>query len=236
MTERFLICVLVFVWVSCTQQQQEGKESEVVASKKDSILVGMTYEEVEKLLGRPLSIERGVQELEEGAVTRQPATVLDSLKENLGDSRLWVVEMTTKTVGTLLYVCWVNEGSRLDSHYTFVSTEGPKKRTKYFVDGKEVTKRVYDLCSDGNMYLDPDGYAIDAGMFQAYEKSYKSTHRRGQSVPVKRSTRVVEVMTATGGAMRQYYTVLNLYSVVFDASSGRVVTKGYYPVSIGRVQ
>lgn len=74
--------------------------------KTKDIAVGMTYDGVEKLLGKPAEITRGVAQLAEGSSGTQSAEGIE-------------------TIGGLIYVSWLFREIKVDTNYTTVKVYKP---------------------------------------------------------------------------------------------------------------
>ncbi|MGD0590742.1 MAG: hypothetical protein ABSA44_08090 [Bacteroidota bacterium] len=208
-----------------------------------AIKVGMTYEEVESLLGKPISIDRGANELKldvdklslleisyfnpkinpsdnsDNQEHEIRQTKIDILNNDLsimrGESKVnsmfWAAPHSVQTVGNLIYVAWVYERSRIDTHYIVYENRIVHAQTDtivglhYYVDGKEVSKNSYENISG----------------FINIPKNIKNESR-----PRTRS------WTEIDSNAKKYYLVVRKYTVLFDASSGRVVSSGYSPMFV----
>lgn len=136
----FLALYLCFSLTSCSK-------------KKPEITVGMTYDEVEKALGKPEEITRGVSQLSteewsdtisaitnrlnsgeysQGDLERPEAMVdisADSAARANGDTLVWLVPMNVQTTGQMLYVTWVYPVSRMDTFHIFQKAFGMQTDT-----------------------------------------------------------------------------------------------------------
>lgn len=229
-TKLILTCSLVLGLVSGCRESNESKKE---------IKVGMTYDEVERVRGKPWQILRGANQLdldskELGEDERKSAYFEN---DSLSLPGAWVAREVVKTVGNLIYVNWVYQESRLDTHYVFyqkyqmVLDSTPIR--KYFVNDVEVTREEYGLVGD-LAYYNLLGRIISKEEWEKRQKMGPGLVER----PKKARKEIVKAgFKATqremkAGVGRKYYAVQNLYCVLFDASSGRVVASGYYPFSV----
>jgi len=204
---------------------------------KAAITVGMTYEEVEAILGKPMEIARGVNQLsirqfEEMTVDEYVSYDIDSTKAALsrGDATVWRAIRDIETVGTLIYVTWVYGQTSVDTHYAFKRVFLEKKDTSttysYFLNDEIVQKRIFDVAKVGN-YLLPEpegGYEI------IVEPGYTPVHRIDRKTILPRT--IIETIRTQKPSVREYYYVKQVYRVTFDASSGRVVQSGLQPFEV----
>lgn len=188
----------------------------------ERIKVGMTYNEVEGLVGKPSVIDRGAKELkldvddlslselalinpqirpnlsEEEQKLEVLRTKVDIARAHLarlqepasanwGDSTVadlprWVAPYHVKTVGQLLYVTWVFQASKVDTHYVLRGGHGVESTTES-TNIPENKPRASARISDRTQFL-----------------------------------------------------VTRFFNVIFDASSGRVVLSGYYPMTVSQLE
>jgi hypothetical protein len=80
------------------------------SGKKSDITVGMTYDEVEKVLGKPMLITRGVNEL----------------RWSDGDTVVFPASTEVHNTGELLYVTWTMYDRKTDTLHTFQLWDGKK--------------------------------------------------------------------------------------------------------------
>lgn len=135
----FALCLCVSL-ISCSE-------------KKPEISVGLTYDEVEKALGKPEEITRGVSQLSTqewsdtiSAITnrlkfgdysaadmKRPEALVDITTDSAahanGDSLVWLVPMNVQTTGQLLYVTWVYSKARTDTFHVFQKAFGMRTDT-----------------------------------------------------------------------------------------------------------
>jgi hypothetical protein len=215
------------------------------AGKRDipPIAVGMTYDEVEKLVGKPKEIRRGANELDYSSLeslTLDELNVLDidSAKSAVsrGDSSVWAHKKEVKTIGSLIYVTWVFEKYDLDTNYVFKKlfrmVKDTVTETAYYLNDHKVSKRNWDK-ADIHDYMRTD-YQGDAEMvtFGGRDRGqYNLGYERIDTKTKRPVSRIVEYKTASGSA-KEYYQVTKEFCITFDASSGRVVTSGYQPVAV----
>ena len=164
----FPICALFLVF-GCSSKQ-ENKETVPEVNWRDSLKVGMTYEEVEKILGKPVDISRGASRLEDedenirGLGKTELETRLAELEfiqkvmDSTKNERLVAFRKSVKTTGQLIYVNWKYLGSRFDTatviEPTWVNAH-LNSREEYFVNGVEVSRVDFDLSPPNWIFPQP---------------------------------------------------------------------------------
>lgn len=255
------IMVLLPVLICCTK-----------SPSFDQITVGMTYDEVESLFGRPEAIERGAREIkldvddlslselslinprinpsaprddQQLEISYANLEILESQLKILedttnADSSKWSAPYRIQTVGNLIYVAWRYKDEKVETNYVPVrqlksgSVTDTIRIPHYLVNDKEVTKIDYDLVSDF-VYRHPDGSIIGKSVWQAYKSSglfqvpQPERARKRVSIELKLKTESRDFVETEG---RKNYVVVYRFSVIFDSSSGRVVSSGYFPISV----
>ncbi len=206
---RFLFSLtLVTFWVvSCDAPKP-------TAEKPKQVTVGMTYDEVEKIFGKPSSLTRGVNQIK----LREPKDwTAEELKDvvlpdtTLKDSltQYWVTP-TIETTGQLMYVTWAYS-DMTDTVKCFmlkkkeISGKVPIKVRNYYSNGKKVTLEDYD-------------WLVVA-------------KRPNTKLEIKISIDSTMGIVRTDTVRTNYY-IKRIFCIVFDASSGRVVTSNYCPYEI----
>jgi len=203
----FALATLLFA--SCNEPMPE---------KAKQVKVGMTYEEVEKVLGKPSAIERGVSQLK--SKDAQDVS-LEELKNNgfpqaqRKDSAIWfwVLPSIIETTGELLYVTWVYSDISDTTKCTVFTEENiphnvPSKRMKYYINGRETSQAYYEACR-----------IVESRTSFGYD--FKTV------IVNDTTSTVVEHDT-----VRTKYEIIGRFCVIFDASSGRVVMPMYCPNEI----
>jgi hypothetical protein len=138
------------------------------------------------------------------------------------------------TVDHIMYVTWVYQDTKLD---TFFVQQRQRTVSQYLLNGQQVTEDEYDRVGD-SVYRDPHGYVIDASSWQAYEKS--GLYQMASPLPATKQ-RLTKFLAPDGSvadhveSVRTYYQVTEKSCVVFDSSSGRVVTVGFFPFIIAPI-
>ena len=186
---------------------------------KKKIKVGMTYDEVEKILDKPNSITRGVNQLNDNSPDKP----------------------SIETIGTLLYVNWVYNDSKIDTIFyqsleiKYIPDTTYKPINKYFLNDNEVSKETYYDNDTDSIYKNYKGEIVSKYLYYKYWLKYTKGNPPPISLYRKRITKEnvpyvkhVEVKRD----VKRFVTVQSVYCVLFDASSGRVVKSDYFPVSV----
>ena len=194
------------------------------------IKIGMTYEEVEKILDKPQQINRGLNKLIAETQDKYTTSLKDFqsrgdaqniLKNNTSVNSDFMLEypdtvsLTIETLGTLLYVCWDYDQAlwRVD---TIVVRDIPK----IVCDTVSYTpeRTIY--------YWDNDGRPTrlsNEELYQAYkEQGFICWKEKIKSEPICRNYRIYK-NTKT-------YVIKYRQAIIFDASSGRVTMVNYQPI------
>ncbi|MBK7106861.1 MAG: hypothetical protein IPH62_16435 [Ignavibacteriae bacterium] len=235
MKKLFVLVFSILSLFNCTSQKKETK-----------IIVGMTYVEVENILGKPQSINRGATELDINT-DNIPYEILlnynsDTIYPNIKYER-WYVPKEIKTVGNLIYVAWIYNENKIDTAYVVINKYKDQRDTTYstkriyYLDDKPVTKEMYDR-NDGYLYLGPDGDIISKSQYQ----SYKLVKTSGL-LPPRRTIKTYKDGTIPNISGKKvfdktekiFYEITNIKTILFDASSGRVTNEGYFPVYVRKI-
>ena len=261
----FLV-ILPFLLVACASDEL----------KFNKITVGMTYEEVEDILGKPSKIERGSPLLVPADLSgptipdwitrdfaqqslsemRRRLKLIDSvrfetqqffaelqidsalMKPYLADTvHAWQYPHVISWMGQLVQVTWQYQSFRYDTTFGFFKrfrkdSTLAESRTGYYLNDRRVTKDVWDAASTRtNDYLMQDGHigtygGADKGKF--YDGAERIDRKYTQ--PFTPSTKLPVLVPAP--SQKKRWLVKHVRSIVFDASSGRVVKTDYYPESI----
>lgn len=238
------------------------------------INVGMTYDEVEKLIGRPQGIARGVAQLKFDIDELSKEEVLSALSDLSGNaeydllhgklilakeylailqmdsaygSRLWAGRKTIEVVGQLIYVTWIYARPKVDTFFVHIKSFSThcdttfSRADDYIINGTlAVDKETYDEITDkfwrqGKRVIGPTEYHT----YDPYPRL-----RRELDGPVKVISKTIiprgmrrivtrKRMRDTPSASR--FLVLQSYCIVFDSSSGRVVSTSYLPVLVSKI-
>lgn len=259
--QSFFFCCLLIALCSCSNPPRIG-----------DIKVGMTYDEVEKILGKPQAIDRGSKDLtldveqltlselslanpridlsipqdnQRLEVLKAKTLVLDSQIAILQDSSMmhdgkWAAPHRIQSVGNLLYVAWVYPIQQTDSHYVPLRAlrKGAVLDTlripHYFVDNQETSKSEYESATK-IVYRHPDGSVMSKSLWESYQASglYKMP---APAPPRRRISPELNVRSEPDQIVetvdRKYFIVTRFFSVLFDASSGRVVSSGFAPQEV----
>lgn len=212
-----------------------------IEDKYSEIKVGMTYEEVEKVLNKPVSITRGVNELYYD-ISNIPYDSLKLLNWDTSNVKLvpnrWLVQNTIRTIGQLIYVNWIYDSSKKDTFFVLFNTFKQvydtilHKTPVYFLGDRKVSKREYEN-SDGYDYWLPNYGYVDKGLYNAYKESglYKNLKEPKKVEPNIKYLTNAEITTneVKDSTVKINYEVTYKYCVIFDSSSGRVTFSDYYP-------
>jgi len=249
---QFLLPIFVVFGIiipACTSKE-EKRETAAVINWRDSLKVGMTYDEVEKILGKPSDILRGVTKVEDekekynindldlaGLNRRlEELKLKKAMLDTLTNLWIWVAKKSIETSGQLMYVNWKYLGSQFDTATVLEPTWIWIKKTtlgaEYYVNGAEVSRADFDL--------------VDKFVYHSYynkglilsEKEWKKRKELGLEVPEPEQA-VKEIKEIPLEQFKEklilsysHQVVESMFTILFDASSGRVVQWGYYPVSI----
>jgi len=231
----FLHLFSLLFFISCNQDIQE---------KFSEIKVGMTYEEVEKLLNKPISINRGVNELFYD-VTNLSYDSLKQLNWDTTDIKIvrerWIVPNSIRTIGQLIYVNWVFDISKKDTFFVVINKFKQiydttyNKIPFYYLGNRKVSKTEYDKLDGYEYWLDNNGY-VDKGQYYTYKNSGFFKNLREPKKVKKHieyaTNSLIKEHEEKYGIVKVYYEVDNKYCVIFDSSSGRVTSSGYYPCMV----
>jgi outer membrane protein assembly factor BamE (lipoprotein component of BamABCDE complex) len=196
------------------------------------IKVGMTYDEVDNILGKPKEISRGVNELID-KVEELPYEILKRLNIEIDskETNRWYSPMKIQIVGNLIYVNWVYEKEKDDTFYVVldiyenVVDTSYKKNPVYYINNKKVSKAEYLKTRDREKTIHakyPMNTIIDTSKLSQPTKIEKRIEYITES-----SIKNYEVKGDS--TEKNFYVVKFKYCVLFDASSGRVTESGYFP-------
>jgi len=226
---------ILFFYLGCSQND-----------KTSEIKVGMTYNEVETILEKPISISRGINELYYD-INEIPYETLKNLNiensENKIDSSRWIAPHNIRTIGDLIYVIWIYDKTKIDTFFIVLNTFKEVKDTtiskipNYYIGNRKVTQSEYIKC-DGYEYRLHDNKIVEKSLYEAYKKSglYKlpTPQKVEKRIDYKTNSSITssEVKDSTE---RKYFMVNYKYCIVFDASSGRVTNSGYFPFYVSQI-
>jgi hypothetical protein len=171
----------------------------------DTIKVGMTYDEVEKILNKPNSIVRGVNDL---------------IRSN---NQIAVIE----NYGTLLYVVWIYKQEKIDTgsyiylDYNLAVDTSFYKEDKFYQGEYEISKEKYE-----RIRATREKEKIDT----SYSKK-----SRASKFEIKKKTFnrfKVDERYEISTVFKVNYDIMSKLAVIFDASSGRVVDRKYMPIMV----
>lgn len=224
------ICLMISILGCSDNLKQTAK-----VVPQDSIVVGMTYDNVEKYLGRPVEIVRGFTEIKVEAGL--PGTDASLLLSHSKEAVLYPSDVETK--GQLVCVGWRYKDFVTDSSasVTFpVYTMKPVgNRVAYIFELSKYGKReVFE--DDYNSFKAGEVVETDFNADNRIQcsKPPKNLDARFTSTIVKKYTEHVTTPAVVRTEQKFTYYVTKQYTVLFDASSGRLTDKGYYPIAITR--
>lgn len=254
----FFIAPLVAICLGACGRSGEDKKpsANLITFKAESVKVGMTYDEVERLLGRPSQIVRGSNQLKMSLPSSDPNATRGDLERSLralkfghavaetaSSSNVWPFPHVVETIGQLIYVNWVYSKASAETCYVWHYNEATKAETykvpaMYLVSGVEVSKGTFDVVKDGQTVYFTRGreYLCSKSEWEADAKRY--TGGMPPPVAAKKEIRyeTKERLTiVTQDPTKSLYVVKKYFSVLFDASSGRVVKSDYEPFDVQAV-
>ncbi len=239
----FVIGVSAVNFLGCTKEPPPPI-APTFKELKDKMVVGMTYDEVEKILGKPSSISRGFNELVPGgepALNSNEISYINTLirKNNnyLADSSCWIFPKKVESRGQLLYVTWIYPETRIDSFYALIPTYETVKwpdTTYFIVIDSSVKIEVYEfefdrlslaMCVE---YKEDESYVTEA-FEDCSMPPILSSVKKGKITKMYKKLGTNETYRISGVTKKYYKTVSN-FSILFDSSSGRLVKAGYFPL------
>lgn len=260
LTFAFVWGVLVSLVLTACGSRDESKKQNVNAgvSNRDSIKVGMTYDEVEKLLGKPFQITRGANQttysssvdislLKERGVDDidrrlRELKFIRAVAETAKDNNVWIEEKHIETTGQLIYVNWVYSDASADTNFVWLAKSFvPKKETvfvapQYIVNNGTVTKEEFDKVGQLVYRTYSGSWIISKGEWEAEKKEHPTEMPAPKPAKKEiRNKRVVEG-SVPGEIVKKFFIVRKFYCVLFDASSGRVVQSGFQPFYVNEMK
>jgi hypothetical protein len=208
----------------------------------EEIKIGMTYEEVESKLDKPIAIERGANQFE---IDYDKISSDIAFRINLDttiemSSKRWFAPNVINRIGQLIYVSWVYDDFKVDTFFVVLDTYSEKEDTLkekvpvYYLGSRRVSYQDYEK-STGTEYKLKDGRIVT----KSYYESYKRLNPNDVLEPIKAEKKILyenKKQTKTSqikaGIEKVYYLVSYKNCILFDASSGRVVDKGFFPYDI----
>jgi len=240
----FIIAIALLIF-ACGEKEKEQVPSEVT--------VGMTYDEVEGVLGKPTSILRGTNELTAVEdISEDPLRVInvDTVDTKNEDNR-WLAAQEVKTSKEELYVTWVYDEEKTEDYYVLYDNykEGQtitKKVPVYYLGDKKVSKEEYNAAT-GSLYKEPG----ETGKQQNYQTGGK-TKVSMDSLKLKQPKmkqpktkgkfieKRIEYVTKTVGSSEAVVESVDKVNheveyklcVVFDEASQRVTANEFYPFAV----
>lgn len=230
---------IMLVFFSCGKKEEATK-----------VTVGMTYEEVEAILGKPASILRGMNELYSD-VNTLPEEIVNTLNtdttETANDEQRWMAPHEVKTMDESMYTTWVYDDSKTETYYVlynkFKDEKGTtsKKVPVYYVNDKQVTKEVYDATKETSFVnTEKQKNTEPIKKTKIPMDSLKTKMKTNELPQGKIVKKRIEYITKTSQTSKQViesvdkvnYEVQYKLCVVFDASSGRVTFYDYLPFTV----
>jgi len=241
----FIVAIALLIF-ACGEKEKEQVPSEIT--------VGMTYDEVEGILGKPTSILRGTNELTAVEdISEDPLRVInvDTVDTKNEDNR-WLAAQEVKTSKEELYVTWVYDEEKTEDYYALYDNykEGQtitKKVPVYYLGDKKVSKEEYNAAT-GSLYKEPG----ETGKQQVYNKTGQKTKMPDDSLKLKQPKmkqlqtkgkfieKRIEYITKRVGSSdaviesvdKVNYEVEYKLCVVFDEASQRVTANEFYPFAV----
>jgi len=227
--------------------ERDSKPEKPLFNPKDSLQVGMTYDEVERLMGKPTQIDRGANELEL-AIDNYSLDELQFARAVAETSRIrsvWLAPKKIKPVGQLIYVNWIYlNDSRQDTTMAFrkkwksVVTQ-KIVGYKYLINGYEVPKEEYDLVIDTvyRTYPAPEGWITTKEKWEVRKKNPPLPKPPDPEKAIKKMVPLTEDIHSSqyDGLQKHLFLTTSYWCVVFDAASGRVVNTDYYPFFVNEI-
>ncbi len=225
---RYATMALLVVSVDACQNKLSSKD----------IQVGMTYDEVEAVLGKPSAIDRGVNNLEVDvrqlsladlhnvepsvnpnlAENHQPSAVENAQRAIEDSLSTWSSTEVLRDphqwlARNVLYtdgsLIYVSWAYRETKLDTFYVQQRQSTVTLYFVNEERVSEDQFDKVND-SVFHDPDGYIIDESTWQAYKKS--GLYRMVEPTPATKRT-ANKFLALDGSLSDQAETVRTYYQV-----------------------
>ncbi|MBU2636059.1 MAG: hypothetical protein KJ963_03085 [Bacteroidetes bacterium] len=172
-------------------------------SQTSNVKIGMTYDEVQAVLGRPTSINRGFTELYD-----------------------FTDFYSMDTKGQLIYVRWeyANKAKTEIKNIYKYQTEYDESLSSKSYDSAQVAnyQSKYDSSTsewDKKFYLEK--------LIQRKEYLKTSMEQYSKHDSLKRYSSLKKTPENY-----KKYVIKYVWCVLFDASSGRVTNQGYYPISV----
>jgi len=217
-----------------------------------TVNVGMTYEEVEAVLGKPASIIRGTNELVDiTPIAEDPLRVINvDTIDTKNEANRWMAPKEVKTSKEELYATWVYDKEKTEDFYVLYNNykEGQtitKKVPVYYLGDKKVSKEEYDAAT-GSLYVEPGAgkqqtsntggkTKVPMDSLKLKQPKMKEPLTKGKLIEKR-----IEYVTKTVGKSEAVvesvdkvnYKVEYKLCVVFDSSSGRLTQYDYFPFSI----
>ncbi len=241
----FIITIALLIF-ACGEKEKE-QELEPL-----EVTVGMTYDEVEGILGKPTSIIRGANELV--AIEDLPEDPLRAINVDTVDTKnednRWMAPQEVKTSKEELYVTWVYDEEKTEDYYVLYDNYKAgqtitKKVPVYYLGDKKVSKEEYDAAT-GSLYIDPskgkqENYdtgrktKVPIDSLKLKNPKMKDPQTKGKFIEkkIKYVTKTVGSKDATVESVDKVsYEVEYKLCAVFDEASQRVIAKEFYPFAV----
>jgi hypothetical protein len=242
----FIITIALIIF-ACGEKEKE-QELEPL-----EVTVGMTYDEVEGILGKPTSIIRGTNEL--AAIEEIPEDPLKAVNVDTVDTKnednRWLAPQEVKTSKEELYVTWVYNEEKTEDYYVLYDNykEGQiitKKVPVYYLGDKKVSKEEYNAAT-GIRYKEPGktGKQLNNQTGQIKKIPGDSLNNKQPKKNLPKTTgkiieKRIEYVTKRVGSMdatvesvdKVSYEVEYKLCVVFDEASQRATAKEFYPFAV----
>ena len=243
----FIITIALIIF-ACGEKEKE-QELEPL-----EVTVGMTYDEVEGILGKPTSIIRGTNDLT--AIEDLPEDPLRIINVDTVDTKnennRWMAPQEVKTIKEELYVTWVYDEEKTEDYYVLYDNYKAgqtitKKVPVYYLGDKKVSKEEYDAAT-GTIYKEPGETGkkklydktgqktkvpIDSSKSKLIKKKFPQTKTKFIEKKIKYVAKTVGSKDATVESVDKVsYEVEYKLCAVFDEASQRVIAKEFYPFAV----
>ncbi len=239
-----IIITITLLIFACGEKEKEQVPSEVT--------VGMTYDEVEGILGKPTSILRGTNEL--AAVEEIPEDPLKAINVDTVDTKnednRWLAPQEVKTIKEELYVTWVYDEEKTEDYYVLYDNykEGQiitKKVPVYYLGDKKVSKEEYNAAT-GSLYIEPgtgkqqnyqtgEKTKVPIDSMKLKQPKMKDPQTKGKFIE-KRIEYITKRVGSSDAVIESVdkvnYGVEYKLCVVFDEASQRVTANEFYPFAV----
>jgi len=204
---------------------------------KAQLKVGMTYDEVERILGKPGSIGRGANQIPipDISLSSEYGDSLDVNKDLRADPKYRDAPPHIHTTGQLLYVTWIYPEVKRDTFYcTFFNlrrVQYAADHLVYHINGQIVQRWLYDEIED-LAYCDPSGRIISEVAWEGYRNVGRKVPRPTLALKTVERDLGFRMERVRNPLNRRYFVIVEKFCVIFDAASGRVSQSGFFPFEV----